>query len=149
ELHLVQVEQLRVLRAVERRIREQQLRRTTLHDGAQEVGRREIVDGLRGQEHRRVALSPGLERFLDVRPQAIVLDEAPGFIHDAERDLASGRGFRELIADAVQDVEQQRFQDSRVRARILEVEHLESLQRQRVVDVIEEVGVSTALYPLA
>src|SRR4051812_16329978 len=43
---LVQLKQFSVPGAVERRVRQQELRRTTLDDGAEQVRRRKVFDGL-------------------------------------------------------------------------------------------------------
>ncbi len=58
QFHLVELKQVSVLVGVERWIREEQLRGAALHHRAQQVGRREVVDGLGRQNHRGVALPP-------------------------------------------------------------------------------------------
>ena len=78
--------------AVEGRIRQQQLGRTALDDRPQQIGRREVVDGLRRQEHGGVPLAPRLQRLLHVGAQRLVLNEAPRFVHDAELQRAGGAG---------------------------------------------------------
>ena len=91
QLHLVQLKQLGVLPAIERRVRQQQLRRAALDDRAEQVGRGEVVDRLRRQEHRGVPLAPGLERLLHVGAQRRVLDEAPRLVHHAQLQRAPPR----------------------------------------------------------
>ena len=51
-------------------------------------------------------------------------------------------------ADTVQDVEEQGFEQRGIGAHRLEVEHLESLDVECVIRVVEEVGVASALDPL-
>ena len=78
-----------------------------------------------------------------------MLDEAPRLVHHAQ--LEAGRLGRVVDPgrDAVQHVEEQRLQQLRIRAHRFEVEDLEPLDAERVVDVIEEVGVAAALDPFA
>ena len=54
----------------------------------------------------------------------------------------------DAAADTVQDVEEQRLEQRGIGAHGLEVEHLERLDVERVVGVVEEVGVASALDPL-
>src|SRR5581483_945329 len=110
EFHWIQMEQVGVLRAIERRICEEEFRRTTLDDRPQEGRRRKVVDRLRREKHGRVPLPPGLERLLHVSPESVVLNEPPGFVHDADRELSGGCRSRQLVAYAMQDIEQQRFE---------------------------------------
>ena len=93
-------------------------------------------------------LAPRLQAFLNVGAQRRVLDEAPRLVHHAH--LERRRLGRVLNAghDPVQHVEQQRLEEHRVRAHRLEVEDLEAFDRQRVVDVVEEAGVSAVSDPL-
>src|SRR6266542_1328933 len=74
EFYVVELKEFRIVRPVERRVGEQELGRTTLDDRAQKIRRREVIDGLRGQEHRRIALSPGFQRLFQIGAQAIVLN---------------------------------------------------------------------------
>ena len=134
--------------AVESRIRQEQLRRAAFDDRPQQVGRREVLDRLRGQDHRGVPLAPRLEALLHVGAQRRVLDEAPGLVHHAQLERRRLRRVLDARGDAVQHVEQQRLEERRIRAHRLEVEDLEALDRQRVVDVVEEAGVAAALDPL-
>ena len=62
--------------------------------------------------------------------------------------VAASRGVLDARGDAVQDVEQQRLEQRGIRAHRLEVEHLQPVDRQRVLDVVEELGVAAALDPL-
>ena len=48
----------------------------------------------------------------------------------------------------MQDVEQQRLEQRRIRAHRLEVEDLQPLDGQRVLDVVEEARVAAAVDPL-
>ena len=147
EFGLVELEELGILPPVEGGIREQELRRTAFDDGAQQIGGREIVGRLRRQEHRGVALAPRLEGLLDVRAKRLVLDEPPGFVHDAELQRA-GRALGDAAADSVQDVEEQRLEQGGIGAHGFEVEDLERLDVERIVDVVEQVRVASALDPL-
>ena len=47
----------------------------------------------------------------------------------------------------MEDVEQQRLEEQRILLEALEVEALHALERQRVVGVVEERVVRTALHP--
>src|SRR5262249_17377700 len=106
QLHFVQLKQLRIVPAVQRRIRQEQLRRTALDDRAQKIGGREVLDGLRRQNHGGVALPPCLQAFLHVGSQRRMLNEPPGLVHHT--DLQRGGIGRILNArdNAMQDVEQ-------------------------------------------
>ncbi len=141
--------QLGVLLTIERRIREQELRRATLDDRPQQVLRREVVNRLRRQDHGGVALPPGLQRFLDVRAQPVVLNEPPRFVHHTELQARRVPRLCEARSDPVQHVEQERLEQRRVLAHRLEVEHLERMNTEGVVDVIEERRVPAALHPFA
>ena len=77
-----------------------------------------------------------------------MLDEAPRLVHHAELERRRLRRVLDAGDDAVQDVEQQRLEERRIRAHRLEVEHLEPLDRQRVLDVVEEAGVPAFADPL-
>src|SRR5688572_21586073 len=77
-----------------------------------------------------------------------MLDEAPCLVHDAQLECRRLCGVLDAGNDTVQYVEQQRFEEHRVCAHRLEVEDLESLDRQRVLDVVEEARVTAFAYPL-
>ena len=77
-----------------------------------------------------------------------MLDEAPRFVHHAQLERGRLRWVLNASDDPVQDVEQQRLQEHGIRAHRLEVEDLEPLDRQRVLDVVEETGVAAFADPL-
>ena len=94
-----------------------------------------------------MALAPRLERLLHVGAKRLVLNEPPRFVHDAELQRVR-RAVGDAAADTVQDVEEQGLEQRGIGAHGLEVEHLEWLDVERVVGVVEEVGVASAVDPL-
>src|SRR6185295_699200 len=148
ELHFVQLKELRIVPAVESRIRQQEFGRTAFDDGAQQVARREVFDCLRGENHGGVALPPRLEAFLDVGAKSRMLDESPGFIHHA--DLQS-RGFSRVLYtsdNSMENIEQQWLEQHGIGAHRLKVEYLETFDCERVLDIVEKAGVPTVADPL-
>ena len=59
----------------------------------------------------------------------------------------SAAAVRDAAADTVQDVEEQGLEQRGIGAHRLEVEHLERLDVERVVGVVEQVGVASTLDP--
>ena len=77
-----------------------------------------------------------------------MLDEPPRFIHDAE---FQGRSFGRILdagGDAVQEIEQERLKQRGIRAYRLEVEHLQSLNGEGVLTIVEQTRVPAAFNPL-
>src|SRR4029077_20345228 len=113
-----------------------------------QVGRREVFDCLRGENHGGVALPPSLEPFLNVGAKSRMLDESPGFIHHA--DLQSRSLSRVLYTsdNSMENVEQQWLEQHGIGAHRLEVEYLETFDGERVLDVVEEAGVTAVADPL-
>ena len=62
--------------------------------------------------------------------------------------MAASDGVLHAGGDAVQDVEEQRLEQRGVGPHGLEVEDLQPLERERVVEVVEEAGVAPAVDPL-
>ena len=52
------------------------------------------------------------------------------------------------LVHAMKDVEEQRLDQRRIRPHRIEVEDLQPLERERVFDVVEEVGVPASFNPL-
>ena len=147
ELHGIEAKELGVLVAVERGIRQEQRRGTALDDGTEQRGRGQVVDGLRGQHHGGVLLAPGLEALFHIRTELRVLDEPPGLVHQTELQASPLARVHDLRGDAMQHVEQQRFQERRIVPHRLKIEDLKCADRQGVLDVVEQPRIPTALDP--
>src|SRR5258708_2780293 len=133
-------------------VRQEYLGRATLRDRFQHLRLRQLVDRLRGQDHGRILLAPGLLRPRHIVANGLIANEHPGLVHD--EDLELGAAFRglDLRAGAMEDVEQQRLQHVRVARHAIEVEGLEGAESQRVLSVVEDMpkltGARPALEPL-
>ena len=84
--------------------------------------------------------------------QLLALKELAGF-HSGDQN-ATHRFLREAVVGSSLSHSNivavyERFEDRGIRPRVLEVEDLEALQRQRVLDVIEQIRVPAAFHPFA
>src|SRR5205807_715035 len=70
-----------------------------------------------------------------------------GFVEDEQLQLAGRRRIVNRGAGAMQDVKQEGRQQERILVESFEVEALDTLQRQRVLGVVEQVRVGAALHP--
>ena len=86
--------------------------------------------------------------LLHVGPQRRVLNETPRLVHDAELQRRHSRRVLNASDDAMEDVEQERFEKGRIRAHGLEIEHLKPFDSQRVLEVVEQGRVAPTLNPL-
>ena len=128
-------------------VRQKELRRAAFDHRPQEIARPEVLAALGREQHRGVLLAPGLERFCDVVLQRAVLHKAPRFIEHKQFELRRRAHIADGRARAMEDVKQQRLEQQLVLVESLEVKALEALERQRVVGVIEEIGIRAALDP--
>src|SRR5262245_17461002 len=95
-------------------IGEKDLGGTVVEDRTQQSFLAEVLVALRGQEQHGVVLAPRLERFREVRRDSRILRESPRLIADEDlqpalRILRPNRDIR-----AIEDVEQERFEDARI-----------------------------------
>jgi hypothetical protein len=77
-----------------------------------------------------------------------MLDEPPRLVHDAQLERGGFGRILDTGRDAMQHVEEQRLQDYRKSPHCLEIEHLKSLDGNRVFEVVEEPRVTPAFDPL-
>src|SRR5208283_4912735 len=124
--------------AVHVRVGEKDFGSAAFDDYVKDVGALEFIERLRREHHGGVVLSPGLEGLDDVPLNAGVLQKHPRLVN--EEGFENGRNL--TVGDdgigAVQNVEEQRFQEFRVLAHALEIEALEAGERNRVLGVVEK-----------
>src|SRR6202050_127554 len=108
----------------------------------------QLVEGLGRENHRGVGFSPGLERLDDVPLNARILQKHPCLIY--KKRLEDGTDFP--VANdgvrAMQDIEQERFENCGVLAHLLKVETLETGKGNRVFRIVEEESELAAACPL-
>src|SRR5436190_13217137 len=109
--------------------------RATLDGDTENFGSFEIFGGLGRKKNARVLLAPGLQRFGDVVADDRVFQEAPSFVDDEDFQGRGGAdlkvGATEICASvisigAVEQIEQQGFEELRVGVQALEVDVLEA-----------------------
>ena len=147
QLQRIEPEQLGVLLPVEGGIRQEQRRGAALEDRPQQRRRREVLHGLGREDHGGVPLPPRLQRLLHIRAHHRVLDEPPGFVHEAQLQLGAVSLVRHARRHAVEHVEQQRLEQLGILAHRVEVEDLEGLDGERVLHVVEEVRIAPGADP--
>ena len=149
ELHfrVVQMKLPAVQVLVHVRIGEKHLGGAAFEDDVEQFRALQFVERLRGENHGGVVLAPRLEGFGDVALNAGVAEEHPGFIDEkcleGGRDVAIGNH----IVGAMQDVEQERFEQLRIAAHLLEVETLEAGKGDGVLGIVEEKSELSAAHP--
>src|ERR1700730_396103 len=122
-------------------------RNAGLQDHIEKFRAPQFVERLCREHHRGVVLAPGLKRFDDIFLDAGILEKYPSFIDE--------EGFEDLrnlfVADnrarAVQDIEEQRLQNIRVLAHLLEIEALKGGKRDGVFWIIEKKSELSAAGP--
>ena len=138
---VVEMERLAVDLAVHLWVGKEYLGRAALGDNRQHSRFLKLLDGLRGENHRRVVLPPRLLSRHDVGADGLVLDEEPRLVQQKHLEGRELRGVRNLIARPMKDIEQQRLQHLRSIAPAGEVEGLEAGKAERVFYVVEEEAV--------
>ena len=133
--------------AVHARIREKDQTAAAFGDGLQHVVLDQIGARLRGEDHGRVAFAPCLEAFHDVGLHGGVAEKQPGFVEQEELQRLRRRAPVDMGVSAVQDVEEQRFEDLRILLHSLEIEGVEVGTGQRVLGIVEERRVLPAIHP--
>src|SRR6202040_2712404 len=109
----------------------------------------QFVERLCGEHHRGVVLSPGLERFDDVFLNARIPQKYPSFVDEERFEEVRNLVVADNRARAVQDIEEQRLQNIRVSAHLLEIEALKSRKRDGVFGIIEKKSELSAASPFA
>ncbi len=144
---VVQMERLAVDFAVHLRVGQEDLRRATLGHDRQHPRLLKLFDGLRGQDHRRFVLAPGLLCLHHVIADGLVLDEQPRLIEQEDLEGRELLRVGNLIRGAMQNIKQQRLKDLRGIVPTVEIEGLKAGERKRVLGVIEEESVLSAARP--
>src|ERR1700676_4702764 len=83
-------------------------------------------------------LAPRLEGLDDIPLNAGILQKHPGLVDEEGFEDRGNLPVYDYGVGAMQDVEEQRFQKFRVLAHALEVEALETRERNRVLGIVEE-----------
>src|SRR5260370_40566004 len=147
DFSVVQVKLTAVQLLVHVRVRKKDFRRAALDNDIEQLGAPELVERLRGEGHRSVVLPPGLKSFGDEALTAGVPKKYPSLVDEegfeGRRDFAAG----DDLIGAVQDVEQQRFEQFRIAAHLLEIEALETRKRDGVLWVVEEKSELSSTHP--
>src|SRR5947209_7320316 len=142
--------------AIDVGIRQETFGRATLDGDTENFGSLEIFAGLGRKKNARVLLAPGFQRFGHVVADYGVPQKAPGFVDDEDlqgsRPAKAGHYFWSGIVDcgvgAVEEIEQQGFEELGIGVQALEVDVLEARQREGVFDVVEDTRIGAALHPL-
>src|SRR5579885_2844143 len=123
---VVQVELAAVELLVHVGIGQKDLGDAAFEDHVQEFRALELIERLRRYDHGGVVLAPGLKRFRDVLPDAGVLEEHPRFVDEERLELRRKIAIRDDFVCAMQNVEEEGFEQFRVAAHLLEVEALKA-----------------------
>src|ERR1700680_1968654 len=107
----------------------------------------QLVEGLGRENHRGVGFSPGLERLDDVPLNARILQKYPCLVYEKRFEYGTDLPVTNDRVRAMQDVEQERFENFGVLAHFLEVETLETGKGNRVFRIIEEESELAAACP--
>ena len=117
-------------------------------DDIQNVRLAQLIERLRGEDHRGVLLSPGLEGFDDRALDAGIAEKRPRFINEERfenmRDLAIG----DCVVGPVENVKEQRLQNLRVLLHPLKIETLKARKTHSVFRVVEKEPKLSACRPL-
>ena len=147
KLGIVQLEDFGVQLAVDVGVGEKDLGGAGFVDDVQHVRRRQLHHRLRSQNHRGIFLSPSFFGPDNPVADGVVLEKDPCFVNDKDFERRGVRGLFDLGRCPLQDIEQQRLQDVRVIRPAIEVEGLEARERERVLDVVEEIAELPCLRP--
>jgi hypothetical protein len=146
-LSVVEMERIAVKVAIHLRIGKEDLGRAAFGNRLQHARFFKFLDGLGGQNHGRILLSPRLLSLDHVVPDGFVLHEEPCLIHQERLEGSEIGRIANLVRGPVQHIEQERLQHFRSVAPSMKVESLESLERKRVLGVVEEEAILTGASP--
>src|SRR5579863_3342809 len=108
---VVQMKRLAINFSVHVRVGQEDLCRATLRHYRQHPRFLKFFDGLRGKDHRRHVLAPGLLRLHYIIANSLVLDEEPRLIEQEELGGAEVLGVSDLIRCSMQNIKEQWFQN--------------------------------------
>src|SRR5580700_1926755 len=119
-------------------IREKNLCRAAFDDDLEDVRALQLIERLRREDHGGIVLAPGLQGLDHIALDAGILEKHPGFVDEKSFENRASLAIRDNGIRAMQDVEEQRFQEFRIPAHALEVEGLEARKRNGVFGVVEQ-----------
>src|SRR5580658_7962433 len=122
--------------------------RATFDNYIQHFRPAQLVEGQGRENHRGVCFSPGLERLDDVPLNAGILQKHPCLIYEKSLEYGTDLPIANDGVRAMQNVEQERFENFGVLAHFLEVEALEAREGNRVFRIVEEESELAAACPL-
>ena len=92
-------------------------------------------------------LSPGLLRLHDVLSDGFITDKEPCFIHQEDFEGRELSRIGDFVAGAMQDIEQERFQNIGCITPTLKVKSFKAAEGERVLDVVENEAVLAGFGP--
>src|ERR1700730_1515692 len=119
-------------------IRQEDFGRAAFDNYIQHFRPAQLVEGLGRENHRGVGFSPRLECLDDVPLNAGILQKHPCLIYEKCLEYGTDLPVANDGVRAMQDVEQERFENFGVLAHFLEVETLETGKGNRVFRIVEE-----------
>src|SRR5579863_3605918 len=144
---VVQMKRLAINFPVHVRVGEEDLCRATLRHYRQHPRFLKFFDGLRGKDHRRHVLAPGLLRLHHIITNGLVLDEEPRLIEQKELGGAEVLGVSDLIRCSMQNIKEQWFQNLGRVIPAVEVKRLKAFERKRVLSVVKQKSVLSTAGP--
>src|ERR1700680_2774444 len=123
-------------------------RRAAFNNYIQHFRPAQLVEGLGGKNHRGVGLPPCFERLDDVTLNAWILQKYPCLVYEKRLEYGTDLPVANDGVRAMQDIEQERFENFGVLAHFLEVETLETREGNRVFRIVEEESELAAACPL-
>src|SRR5580693_8536020 len=129
------------------RVGEEDLCRATLRHYRQHPRFLKFFNGLRGKDHRRHVLAPGLLRLHHIITNGLVLDEEPRLIEQKELGGAEVLRVGDFIRCPMQNIKQKWFQNFGRVIPTVEVKRLEAFERKRVFGIVEEEAVLSTAGP--
>src|SRR3984885_1572388 len=144
---VVQMKRLAINFPVHVRVGEEDLCRATLRHYCQHPRFLKFFNGLRGKDHRRHVLAPGLLRLHHIITNGLVLDEEPRLIEQKELGGAEVLRVGDFIRCPMQNIKQKWFQNLGRVIPTVEVKRLEPFEGKRVFGVVEEEAVLSTAGP--
>src|ERR1700685_2395403 len=128
-------------------IGEEDFRRAAFDNHIQYFRPAQLVEGLGGENHRGVGFSPRLERLDDVPLNARILQKHPCLVYEKCLEYGTDLPVANDGVRAMQDVEQERFENFRVLAHFLKVETLKTRKENLFVRIVEKKPKRAAACP--
>src|SRR3984893_2748776 len=129
-------------------IGQEDLGRTAFDNYIQGFRPAQLVEGLGRENHRGVGFSPRLEGLDDVPLNARILQKHPCLVYEKRLEYGTDLPVANDGVRAMQNVEQERFENFGVLANFLEVETLETREGNRIFRIVEKQSELAAACPL-